>query len=799
MNGKLISISAALAVAANAAVVMPGCASASADEIKVMYDGRELELDAAPQIVNDTTLVPMRAVFEAFGAKVKWDSDTQSVTAKKKSKTIAMTIGSDEITKNDKTVKAQTAPQIIDGRTMIPVRAVSELLGLNVDWNSDDRTVVITSSSDEADDEWKNNTGTIDLTAMTADADGVSIEGNVITITKGGDYTVSGQNSNASITVEARDENGDKSKVKLRLNGAELTSPAGAAINVTAADKLYITLEDGTENVISDGGEYADDEINACIYSKDDIEIKGNGSLTVNGNRNHGITCNDSMEIANGNVTINSKNDGIHVNDTMLISGGAVNITAEGDGISADEIFDITGGTVNVTTTGAVESKSNNDMFMRGFKRGAAEPESSSEPESSPEPTAAAEAEEASDVSSKGIKSGWMLTVNGGTINVSSTDHAVHSTGEIDLNSGSLTLASSAGKGISGHEDVNLNGTTVNITEATEGIESKQIVTMNDGDINITCSDDGLNAGGGAEFGGGNPMGGGRPGMPGEMNGERPEMPEGINGERPEVPDGMNGERPEIPDGMDGEGPGMPGGMGGAGQRMRGGMNGERAEMPDGMNSEQSGMPDGMKGEKSEMPQGANREKRGQRSDGTQNTEQNPNEGIGGMRHEGGMGGRPESTEISTEHHIQINGGTLTINAEGDGIDSNGSIVMDGGYVVVNGPSRSGDSAIDHDGLCQVNGGTLIALGSAGMIENPSETSGQNVISAYLTKVCGAGETITIRDSAGNEVMNVTPVKECGHIMFSSDAIKDGETYTVYENGTEGNSAAVSSKLTIMR
>lgn len=705
MNRKLISLSAALAIAANAAMILPGCASASAEDIKIIYDGRELELDTAPQLVNDTTLVPMRAIFEAFGAKVKWDGDTQSVTAKKKSKTIYMTIGSDEITKNDETVKAQTAPQIIDGRTMIPVRVVSELLGLDVDWNVEDRAVIISSGSDEKDEAWKNNTGTIDLSAMTAEADGVSFDGNVITISKAGDYTISGQNGNASITVDARDENDKKARVKLRLNDAVLTNLTGAAINVAAADKLYITLEDGTENVISDGGEYADEEINACIYSKDDIEIKGSGSLTVNGNHNHGIKCNDSMEIADGNVTVNAKNDGISVNETLLISGGTVNVTAEGDGISTDEIFDITGGMVNVTTTGEVEQESSYDMFMRGFRREEVEPTSS--------------AESAASISSKGIKSGWMLTVNGGSINVSSTDHAVHSTGEIDLNSGSLTLASSAGKGISGHEDVNINGTTVNITMATEGIESKRIITMNDGDVSITCSDDGLNAGGGGEFGGGNPPG---------MNVEILAPPEGMDGERPEMPDGENPGRRGI--------------------------------------------------------RGQNPISEGMQNDGTEH-----NEGVGGMRRGGGMrpgegmGGRSESTEVSTEHHIQINGGMLTINAEGDGIDSNGSLVIDGGYVVVSGASRGGNSAIDHDGLCLINGGTLIATGEAGMIENPSGASGQYVISAYMTKSCGAGELVTICDSTGKAVVSIAPLKSYGHIMFSSNAIKEGEVYTVYEGG----------------
>lgn len=178
-------------------------------------------------------------------------------------------------------------------------------------------------------------------------------------------------------------------------------------------------------------------------------------------------------------------------------------------------------------------------------------------------------------------------------------------------------------------------------------------------------------------------------------------------------------------------------------------------------------------------------------TDVSQNSEQHS---FGGGRM-GGFGGS-ESTTVSSEHHIQINGGYIAINSQGDGIDSNGSIIIAGGQIYVNGPTNNGNSAVDHDGLFQVNGGTFLAIGSAGMIENPATSSAQNVISAYTS--VSAGDEITIKDSSGKVILSYAAEKTAGHVMYSSADIKTGETYTIYVNGTEAASGTVESALTTM-
>lgn len=116
-------------------------------EIEVEIDGAKVDYSAAvqPVIKNDTTLVGLRAILEMLGAEVSWDEETRTVTATKDGINITLTIDSDKATVNGKEQKLLTAPQIINGSTMIPVRFISEQLGMNVDWDSSTRKVSVRS------------------------------------------------------------------------------------------------------------------------------------------------------------------------------------------------------------------------------------------------------------------------------------------------------------------------------------------------------------------------------------------------------------------------------------------------------------------------------------------------------------------------------------------------------------------------------------------------------------------------------------------------------------------------------
>lgn len=121
----------------------PTVSPVKTDEVKVVLNGTRLEFDQSPVIENGRTLVPMRAIFEALGAQVTWDGDKNLVTAKNENTVITMVIGKNNMTLNSKTISLDTAPKIINGRTLVPVRAVSEAFDAQVGWNSTTQTVTI--------------------------------------------------------------------------------------------------------------------------------------------------------------------------------------------------------------------------------------------------------------------------------------------------------------------------------------------------------------------------------------------------------------------------------------------------------------------------------------------------------------------------------------------------------------------------------------------------------------------------------------------------------------------------------
>lgn len=144
---------------------------------------------------------------------------------------------------------------------------------------------------------------------------------------------------------------------------------------------------------------------------------------------------------------------------------------------------------------------------------------------------------------------------------------------------------------------------------------------------------------------------------------------------------------------------------------------------------------------------------------------------------------------------IVINGGSLTVNAAGDGLDSNGSIVMNGGTVLAYGPTSNGDGVLDYDGSFQLNGGTLLCIGSSGMAQTPANTSGQYSLAAVLASEAAVGSTIEILVDE-KCVLSAEAPKRFNYLVASTaDFAADAEV-SILVNGKESYAGALTEVVT---
>lgn len=366
----------------------------------------------------------------------------------------------------------------------------------------------VASPSADASPEATDVTATIRLAGdrITVAGRGVQVEGQIVTIASAGTYSISGRLTDGQIVVDTE----DAEKVVLLLNGADIACATGAPIYIANAEKVVLTLADGTQNSVTDGAQYTfpdaqTDEPNAAIFSKDDLTINGAGALTVKANYNNGIASKDDLKITGGQITVQAVNDGIKGRDSLVIKAGVILVNAGADGLQANNAEDagqgyitIEGGTVNVTAgKDAVQAETN--LTIGGGQLALVSGGGSK----------ARKGEE----SAKGLKAGGDMTIAGGVIAVDASDDALNANGRITIGGGELILATSD-DGV--HADVafTMDGGDLRIAKSYEGIESNEI-TINDGVIRLVASDDGINGVSATAPAGGMPMRGGPAGMEG--------------------------------------------------------------------------------------------------------------------------------------------------------------------------------------------------------------------------------------------------------------------------------------------
>ncbi|MBQ8605947.1 MAG: carbohydrate-binding domain-containing protein [Clostridia bacterium] len=368
------------------------------------------------------------------------------------------------------------------------------------------------------------------------DSENVRVSGTTATITKEGTYLVSGTLKDGMLLIDAA----DTAKVQIVLNGADITSGTSAPIYVRQADKVFVTLAEGSDNSITAGGSFVlvdENEIDGAIFSKDDLTVGGSGSLKVSspaghgivakddlaltgGNINiecasHGIDANDSVRVKSASLTVDSGKDGIHCennDDTSLgfvyIESGSFDIAAEGDGISAASYMQITGGDFKLLTGGGSVNAQKKTSDSWGGMGGGGRPGGGMHggmggPMARPTSTMTAVTETETDeegTSIKGIKSGGAMQISGGSFEIDSADDALHSNLSITVTGGSFEIKT-GDDGFHADETLTVENGSINITESYEGLEALDI-KLSGGDIKLVASDDGLNAAGGTDMSG---------------------------------------------------------------------------------------------------------------------------------------------------------------------------------------------------------------------------------------------------------------------------------------------------------
>ena len=499
------------------------------------------------------------------------------------------------------------------------------------------------------------------------DVEGVTYKDQVLTINQSGIYKLSGS-LDGNIVIDAKGCN-----IELILNGVEIKSTNGPALYVKKANLVLVSLEENTQNKLTDSSNYTIDEEgepNGTIFSKSDMIFEGLGSLEIDANYEDGIVSKDTLKINSGtyiitsvgdgirgkdaviikeaNITINAECDGIKSTNTtdstlgyILIENGTYNITATQDGIQAETNLVIKDGTFTIKTGNGSENAKNNDSW--GYWGGSNYTDSDTE-------------------SAKGIKAGNSISISNGTFELNTSDDSIHSNSNVAISGGNYTI-SSGDDGMHADNVLRVENGTINITKSYEGLEATEVY-INGGDISIIASDDGINAAGGND------------------------------------------------------------------------------------------------------------------------TETNEQE----------MGPRRDNFGASSGT-LYITGGKLYVNCSGDGLDANGNIEMTDGYVIVEGPTNAGNGALDYDGTFNINGGTLLAIGSTGMDQSPSSSSKQYILHFNISSK-NADSNIVIKDQDGNEIINYNTNKTYSSIVVSTPTITQNNTYTLSIDDTKITDVTPSSIIT---
>ena len=682
---------------------------------------------------------------------------------------------------------------------------------------ADDSTTVTVGDDTEAD------VSETDETKVASSS--VSISGNIITISKEGTYVLSGALSEGQIVVDA-----DLAKVQLVLDNVDITCASSAAIYIKSADKTFITLAEGSENILMNTAEYEaidDNNIDAVIFSKDDLTLNGKGTLTINSEYGHGIVSKDDLKLVSGTCNITAKNHALSGKDSVRIAAGTYNLTSgkdgihsenadddekgfvyiasgdftiesTGDGIDASYVVQIDDGDFDITAGGGAENatKTHNDMpgggpggDMGGGALGGDKP--SGEAPSGEAPSGEASSGDTSSGSgsngdSFGSDSGKQTgqtppdKPDGDSFDGSRPDEKVS-----DNEGGQIaqTTPDKSGKDTSDGQQSDKNSQSNNTADSTTASgtssdidsEAASGTSSDTGSeaASSTSSDTDSTSTKGIKSDGALYVNGGTFTINSADDSFHSNSDVTINDGTYTISsgdDGMHADSALLVNGGTITVTESYEGLEGLNITINDGKIDINAS-DDGMNAaggnDQSGF-GGMGGDGFKGMQAPDAQKSDSASDSTSDNTQ-------------------KSDDTSEdEMWMVINGGYVHVLAGGDGLDSNGDLTINGGEVYVDGPSDNGNSAIDYGEKSSfyINGGTVVAVGSSGMAEDVSSDSKQQVAFVKLDSQADAGDVI-LKDADGNEIISYTAQKKYDCVIISTADLKAGQTYTLSASGSE--------------
>lgn len=524
------------------------------------------------------------------------------------------------------------------------------------------------------------------------------------------------------------------------------------ALIVESAENAKITLVLGGVNIKNSIGAAIQ------ISTADDVTIElseGTTNVLQSGEEVDIATATESEEASGGalqskaDLKIKGKgsltvlgylNNGIHCTKDLKIKNGNISVTALGHGIKGKNSVTVSGGTVTVTSgkDGITSDETENEE--KGF-------------------VTIEDGEIIITSAGDGVSAETTLTVTGGVISIISgggSANAQQKTDNMrdwwDFDNSASDDNSASCKGLKAGKALVISGGSITIDAQDDALHTDGDMTISGGECILSTGDDGAHAALSLTV----------------LDGKITVLTsyEGLEANQITLADGelditATDDGINANGGSDGFSGGFGGGMGGSFGGRRNDTNNHSGDMtpPDG--NAPSGNPPTMPGQ-----------------DAADST----------------------TTDDTTDKQpvLLITGGKITVNADGDGLDSNGNLRVEGGDITINGPANGGNGALDigteNGGAGVIAGGTLIALGTSSMAENFGSTSTQCAFLVTMNSF-GAGETITITDSQGNVLYTGVTVKSANSVVFSSADLVVGETYTVTIGS---NSATVTQSSTVV-